>query len=81
MTAYAVEITKENIQGVIRSEAGKEFDLITALQWLDEHGEGWFLRDEESVLDCQFFMPEVFAEMYAFAANDRSSLLRHVVKL
>lgn len=81
MSAYAVKITEDNIRGVIRSEAGKSFNLSIALSWLEEHEEGWFLRDESSPLDCEFFMPEVFAEMYAFTSDDKSSLIRHVVKL
>lgn len=80
--AYAVAVTEENIRGVIRSEAGPNFDLEFALAWLEEHGEGWFLRDEESPLDCQFFMPLVFVEMYQFASSlDQASLFRQVFKV
>lgn len=80
--AYAVAITEENLRGVIRSEAGSNFDLEFALAWLEEHGEGWFLRDEESALDCQFFMPMVFVEMYQFVSSlDHTSLFRQVIKI
>lgn len=80
--AYAVAITEDNIRGVICSEAGPGFDLDFALAWLEEHGEGWFLRDEESPLDCQFFMPLVFVEMYMFTSSlDSNSLFRQVIKL
>jgi len=81
MHAYVIEVTPENLRGVIRSEAGKSFDLDLALAWLDEHGEGWFLRDEGSALDCQFFVPEVLFEMYVFTSHDESELLRQVVKI
>jgi len=79
--AYAIKITPENLRGVIRSEAGRDFDLEMALQWLEEHEEGWFLRDEGSPLDCQFFVPMVFFEMYVFTSHDESSLFRNVVKI
>jgi len=81
MSAYAIRITKDNLQGVIRSEAGLDFDLEEALDWLKDHEEGWFLRDPGSPLDCEFFMPEIFAEMYIFLSNDTSSLIRRVVKI
>jgi hypothetical protein len=80
LPAYAIAVTEENLKGVIRSEAGPKFDLETALWWLEEHGEGWFLRDPNSPLDCQFFMPEVFFEMYSFWSNDPTSLIRRVVQ-
>lgn len=81
MPAYAVEITEANIRGVICSEAGRAFDLDLALRWLEEHEGGWFLRDEGSPLDCHFFMPEVFAEMYAFTSFDDGAIFKHVVKI
>lgn len=81
MSAYAVAITEDNVRGVIHSEAGLNFNLEYALNWLKAHGEGWFLRDEESPLDCQFFMPLVFEELYMFTSNDEHSLFRHVIKL
>jgi hypothetical protein len=81
MSAYAIAITEDNLRGVIQSEAGLNFDLEMALLWLEEHEEGWFLRDPGSPLDCEFFMPEVFAEMYGFLSNDQSSLIRRVVKI
>lgn len=77
--AWAVPITEENLYGVIRSEAGSKFDLEYALNWLYEHEEGWFLRDEESPLDCQFFTSEVFKELYQFTSPDKHSLFRHVI--
>ena len=77
--AHAIAITEENIYGVIRSEAGPDFDIEYALNWLYEHEEGWFLRDEESELDCQFFEPDIFKEFYRFSSiQDTDSLLRQV---
>lgn len=80
--AYAVAITEDNIRGIIRSEAGLDFNLELALTWLEEHLEGWFLRDEGSPLDCHFFEPLVFVELYKFVSpHDHTSLLRQVIKI
>lgn len=77
-SAYVVAITEENLRTVIRSEAGPSFDLDLSLQWLAEHGEGWFLRDEGSPFDCQFFVSDVLEELYRFTSVDDHSLFRHV---
>lgn len=81
MVAHAIAITEENVRGVIQSEAGSYYNLETALKWLEEHEEGWFLRDPSSPLDCEFFMPEVFNEMYMFLSKDQSSLIRRVEQI
>jgi len=81
MSAYAIAITEENLRGVIHSEAGLKFNLEMALQWLEEHGEGWFVRDPGSPFDCEFFMPEIFEELYMFLAPDRHALIRPVVQV
>lgn len=81
MPAYAIAITEDNLRGVIHSEAGLNFNLEAALKWLEDHEEGWFLRDLGSPLDCEFFMPEVFKEMYIFMNDDTSALIRSVVKI
>jgi len=81
MQAYAIEITDENLRGVIHSEAGKDYNLADALKWYEEYGGGWFLRDPGSPFDCRFFMPEVFDQMYSFLSPlDTSSLIRPVVR-
>ena len=78
---YAIAITEENIRGVILSEAGSGFDLVAALAWLDEYKEGWFIRDETSVLDCHLFTPETFAIMYMFTDNDQNVLMRKIEQI
>lgn len=79
--AYAVAITEDNLRGVILSEAGPGFDLDLALDWLKEYEEGWFLRDEESALDCQFMVPSIFKELYKFISSDNDSLFRQVIRI
>jgi hypothetical protein len=79
VAAYVVKITEDNLRGVIRSEAGPNYDLDAALDWFNEHGEGWFLRDEETVLDCQFFVPDILTKFYKFTNVDDHSLFRRVI--
>ena len=79
--AYAIAVTEENLRGVIASEAGSDYDLDQALAWLSFHEEGWFVRDEESSLDCYFFRPEAFEEAYAFSEYDEGVLISRIVRL
>lgn len=76
--AYAIRVTEANIKSIILSEAGESYNVIDALKWLQEHGEGWFLRDEDSVLDCKFFRPEIFTVMYKFVDYDDGRLIHQV---
>lgn len=80
MQAYVIAVTEENL-GAIASEAGKGFDLERAQLWLLEHGSGYFLRDETSALDCQFFEEEVLCEIYMFEHPDDGTLFQRVLKL
>lgn len=75
--AYACRITMENMQ-VIASEFGPGWSREEAVDWLLKHEEGWFLRDESSVLDKKFFVSEVFFTMYFFVSGDATSLFRRV---
>lgn len=69
-----------NNMWVIASEK-PDFDKEEFINWLEEHEEGYFLRDPESVLDCQYFEPTVFLEIYTFTSPDRGELFRRVVKI
>lgn len=77
----AIAITEENIRGVIHSEAGAKFNREAALEWLNNHGEGWFLIDPDSPFNGEFFMREVFDEMYAFRSDNTSDLINEVVRI
>lgn len=79
--AYAIAMTEENIYGIIRSEAGLGYDPENAMKWLKEFGQGWFLRDETTPLDCRFFVPETFDAMYKFVSNDQNQLMRQVEEI
>lgn len=75
---WAIAVTEENIHGIILSEGGSDFIVDAALKWLEEFKEGWFVRDESSVLDCHLFTVDVFNVMYAFTQNDEGLLMRHI---
>jgi hypothetical protein len=80
MSAYAIAVNENNLNA-IASEAGTNFDLEYARAWLIEHGSGYFLRDEGSPFDCQFFEEIVLLEMYVFECEHDGALFRRVVKL
>lgn len=69
----------ENMQ-VIASEK-PDFDRDEFLEFLETHGGGYFLRDPDSVYDCQYFDPDIFPELYSFASPPRGELFRYVHKL
>lgn len=78
--SYACRISRENM-GAIASENPK-FDREEALNWLDEHGSGYFLRDESSPFDCAYMEDTVFHQIYAFEGQrDKNEIFRRVLKL
>lgn len=78
--AWACKTSKENL-GAIASEAGGHFDRKYAEDWVEEHGEGYFLRDPGSAFDCQFFVDTVFFDLYEFeASSSDNALFRTVVR-
>lgn len=78
--AWAVSLTEENLSAVL-SEAGQKLDRELIEKWLAAHGEGYFLRDESSALDCELFTPLVLSLMYDFRYPDNGTLFREVVKI
>jgi hypothetical protein len=78
MPAYAIKVTEENIRGIILSEAGRDFDVNIALDWLKQNEAGWFVRDNCSPFDCEFISDDIFKEFYMFTHNDHTSILRHI---
>lgn len=79
MVAYACLAIPENLD-VIVSEAGSRFDREYVERWIEDNGDGYFLRDESTALDCNLFSRDVFFGMYSFRTNDTSALFRRVVK-
>ena len=77
--AYACQITKENF-GAIASENPK-FNMQELLDWLEVHESGFFLRDEDSVFDCQYFIDETFFELYRIEPGEPDSMFRIVTRV
>jgi hypothetical protein len=76
MLAWACKISKENFQA-IASEHPK-FDLEEIKDWLAVHEEGYFVRDEDSMLDCSYMQIDVFKTIYKFHSNDLDSMFRQI---
>ncbi len=76
--AWAVVVMEENFD-VILSEAGRKFNREHIENWLYEHGEGYFLRDELSALDCSLFVPLVFEELYTFRYPLDTAMFKEVI--
>jgi|KBSMisStandDraft_5_1062788.scaffolds.fasta_scaffold2185290_1 hypothetical protein len=79
MPAYAVRISPENF-GAICSEK-PDFNQEEALKWLEQHKQGYFVRDDESSLDCQYFEDTSFFAVYTFADKDPRALFRRIMRL
>lgn len=77
--ATACRITMNN-KWVIASEK-PNFDEEEFNAFLAKHGVGYFLRDETSKLDCVYFPPEDFLEIYMFESGDTDALFRNVIKI
>lgn len=79
MPAYVCLITPEN-KCVIRSEK-PDFDEVKFHEWLAKHGSGYFLRDERSPFDCQYFDEIAFDQMYIFEHGNVGALFRRVFRI
>lgn len=78
--AYACRISEENF-GAIASEK-PDFDREQAIQWLEQNGQGYFLRDPDNPnLDCGYFVDEVFYQVYTFDEADTEELFRRVLRI
>lgn len=77
--AYAVRINENNFQAIASEMPG--FDLESTVQWLEDNGQGYFLRDPESMNDCEYFVDEVFMQLYAFNDRDVNAVFRRVHRL
>lgn len=77
--AYAVRITERNFQAIASEKPN--FNKEETLQWLEDNGHGYFLRDANSQFDCQYFVDEIFSQLYTFADVDTNAVFRRVHKL
>lgn len=79
MAGYACRITPANFQAIASEKP--DFDLEEVKEWLEAHGEGYFLRDASSVFDCKYIEPSVLLELYIFADVDPSQIFQRVVRI
>ncbi len=77
--AWATPIVEENYQAIL-SEAGGLFDRDFIERWVAENGEGFFLRDKSSSLDCNLFTKENFNQLYLFKDHSEVAVFRLVEK-
>ena len=63
--AYAIRVTPSNF-GAISSE-NPYFNLEELHEWLDAHGDGYFIRDEDhEPFDNVYMDMTIFEEIYRF---------------
>jgi hypothetical protein len=79
MVAYACRISEENFDAIASEKP--DFDREQTLQWLEQNGTGYFLRDESTNLDCGYFVDDNFFQMYTFDSTDKQDLFRRVLKI
>lgn len=79
MIAYAIEVSVENKQAIV-SEHPK-FDSQEFDWWLEEHCDGYFIRDSSSVFDCHYIDKDLFSQMYIFTHPNSGDLFKRIVKL
>lgn len=79
--AWATSVVDVNYQAII-SEAAGSFDRAFLESWVSENGEGYFIRDTSSPLDCCLFAAREFSQLYNFRyPNDTAALFREVEKI
>lgn len=79
MNAYACRLTAENIPA-IASEHPK-FSRKELADWVDKHGSGYFVRDEDRpAFDCRYMMEETLTQIYDFERGNESALFRRLVR-
>lgn len=80
MVAYAARLCEENY-GAIRSEK-PDFDLAQARAWVEDHGAGFFIRDESSKpFDCSYMPDIVFYQIYIFDDFNKADLFHRIVRM
>lgn len=76
---YAVRLNEDNYQAIASEKPG--FDLEETRQWVEEHGGGFFVRDEGSrAFDCQYMVDLVFYEIYAFDGFDETDMFHKLIR-
>ena len=77
--AYACRLSERNFGAIASEKPG--FDMEDTIAWLNEHGEGYFVRDEDSPWDCNYLSDVVFHEIYAFEYDDKEAIFRPIRRM
>lgn len=78
--AYACRLIEVNY-GAIKSEK-PGFDLEETRAWVETHGDGFFVRDEDyKVFDCEYIADVAFHQMYAFESFRQNEIFHRLVRL
>lgn len=76
----ACEASEANMSFMI-SEGGRTFSPQLAREWLEKHGEGYFIRDEnDKAFDCQLMTKTMFDATYFFAKGDEGMAFRRIIR-
>ena len=78
--AYAIAVCEANFSLLV-SEAGRNHSKEQIRAKLPVYENGYFLRDPNSKLDCQFFLPEAFEKLYEFRFVYDGNPLQEVIRI
>lgn len=78
--AWATAVVNENYQAIL-SEAGISIDRAFIENWVAENGEGYFIRDTSSPLDCCLCTIDSFNKLYVFEKGDEAAMFRRISKV
>lgn len=77
---YAVRLNEENYQAVASEKPG--FDLEATRIWVEDHGGGFFIRDEESTaFDCEYMVDLVFHQIYEFESFNENEIFHKIKRI
>lgn len=78
LQAYAVRLNEDNYQAIASEKPG--FDLEETRLWAEDHGGGFFIRDEETpAFDCKYMSDVVFHEIYKFERFSPNDVFHKIV--
>lgn len=77
MQAYACHITEENFCAIASEKP--DFNLEVLISWIADHGNGYFVRHEESPWDCAYMPEIVFDAIYTFENFEHNDLFNIII--
>lgn len=78
--AYAVRLNEDNYGAIASEKPG--FDLEHTRTWVEDHGGGFFIRDEESkAFDCEYMADVVFHQIYTFERFSPNDIFHKIIRI